>query len=145
MPVRALLIALLFLTVSPQTQTQTQPRLPIHVESLIYPPLARIARVQGDAVLVAHISHDGSVSIPNRKSGHPWFLDAAEGNLKKWKFQSGENQEMEITYHFKLNEHPTKSNQTECTFDLPDSVTITSNPPPVAVNYATPADKPSSR
>jgi len=79
MPARALLMALLFLTVSPQNQ----PRLPIHVESLVYPPLARQARIQGDAVLVAPISPDGSVSIPVLKSGHPLLRQAAEDNLKK--------------------------------------------------------------
>jgi len=123
MPARGLLIALLLLTVSPQTQ----PRLPIHVESLIYPPLARQARIQGDAVLIAQIGSDGSVSIPMRKSGHPLLLQAAEDNLKTWKFQSGEVQEMEITYRFKLAEPPSDSLQTECSFDFPNSVTISSH------------------
>ncbi len=131
MPARALLMALLFLTVSPQTQ----PRLPIHVESLAYPPRARQARIQGNVVLVAHISPDGSVSIPIRKSGHPLFLQAAEDNLKKWKFQSGENQGMEITYHFVLRDPPSHSTQTECKFDLPDSVTVSTDPPPVLTIY----------
>ena len=100
MPIRGLLLALLFLTVSPQSQ----PRLPIHVESLIYPQLARQARINGDAVLVAHIGYDGSVSISALRSGHPLLLQAAKDNLKKWRFQRGEDQEMEITYHFKLSE-----------------------------------------
>ena len=138
---RALLIALLFLTVSPQTRQQAQPRLPIHIESLTYPPIARKAHVQGDAVLVAHISPDGSVSIPNRKSGHPMLVDAAEGNFNKWKFETGENQEMEITYHFKISEQPSRSDQTECAFDLPDSVTISTHLPPV-IPIASQATKP---
>jgi TonB family protein len=131
MPIRGLSIALLLLTVSPQTP----PRLPIHVVSLNYPPLGRQARIQGDAVLIAHIGSDGSVSIPILKSGHPMFLRAAEDNLKKWKFQSGEEQEMEITYHFKFGEHPASSGLTECAFDLPDLVTVTSDLPPVKIIY----------
>jgi Gram-negative bacterial TonB protein C-terminal len=127
MPARALLIALLFLTVSPQTQ----PRLPIHVESLVYPSLARFARIQGDAILVAHIGSDGSVSIPVLKSGHPLLIHVAEDNLKKWKFQTGEEQEMEITYHFKLKEPASYSPITDCQFDLPNSVTVTSDIPDV--------------
>jgi TonB family protein len=127
MHVRGLLVALLFLTISPQAP----PRFPIHVESLIYPPVARMARIQGDAVLIAHIGSDGSVSIPILRSGHPLLLRAAENNLKKWKFQSGESQEMEITYHFKLSEQPSDSAQTECAFDLPDSVTISTDVPTV--------------
>jgi TonB family protein len=128
-----MLIALLFLTVSPQAQ----PRLPIHVESLPYPEIARQARIQGDAVLVAHIGADGSVSIPLRKSGHPLLLQAAEDNLKSWKFQSGEEQEMEITYHFKLvaTESPADSAPADCVFDLPNSVTISSAPPKTFTTY----------
>ena len=139
MSARGLLIALLALTVSPQTQ----PRLPIHVVSLIYPPVARQARIAGDVVLIAQIGSDGSVSIPIRKSGHPLLLQAAEDNLKTWKFQSGEDQEMEITYHFKLRVQPSGSAQTESAFDLPDSVTITSDAPPVKTIYSSPLGKPS--
>src|ERR1700676_5530636 len=109
MPARGLLLALLLLTASPQIQ----PRLPIHVLSLTYPPVARQARITGDVVLIAHIGSDGSVSIPIRKSGHPLLLQAAEDNLKAWKFQTGESQEMEITYHFKTGEHSSGSGQTE--------------------------------
>jgi hypothetical protein len=137
MPARGLLIALLLLTASPQTQ----PRLPIHVESLGYPPLARQARIIGDAVLVAHIGSDGSVSFAIFKSGHPLLLQAAEGNLKKWKFLVGEAQEIEITYHFKLSEPPLNYAQTECAFDLPNSVTISSHVPTVQPNYSQ-GDKP---
>ena len=138
MPARGLLIALLLLTVSPQTQ----PRLPIHVVSLIYPRVARQAHMVGDAVLIAQIGSDGSVSIPIRKSGHPFLLQAAEDNLKKWKFQSGEEQEMEITYYFKIGEH---SSSPECVFDLPNSVTITSPPPRVDTTYSSPQGKPSPK
>jgi hypothetical protein len=60
MHARGLLIALLFLTASPQTQ----PRMPIHVVSLTYPQLARMARIAGDVVLIAQIGSNGSVSIP---------------------------------------------------------------------------------
>ena len=141
MPARGLLIALLLLTVSPQTQ----PRLPIHVVSLIYPRVARQAHMVGDAVLIAQIGSDGSVSIPIRKSGHPFLLQAAEDNLKTWKFQTGESQEMEITYHFKLTVPSSDSAQTECVFDLPDSVTISSQLPPEKILYTSPMGKPSPK
>ncbi|SRR5258708_11842201 len=141
MPARGLLIALLLLTQAPQSQR----RFPIHVVSLNYPPVARQARITGDVVLVAQIGSDGRVSIPVRRSGHPILLQAAEDNSKKWKFQSGEDQEMEITYHFKLGEPSSDSAQTECIFDLPDSVTASSNAPPVKTIYSSPKGKPSAR
>jgi Gram-negative bacterial TonB protein C-terminal len=131
MPARGLLIALLFLTVSPQAK----PRYPVHVESLVYPSIARQSRLQGDAVLVAQIASDGSVSIPLIKSGHPMFVHVAEENLKKWKFQVGEDQQMEITYHFKFGEKSSRSPVTECQFDLPNSVTFIVNPPPILTIY----------
>ena len=134
MPIRGLLIAVLLLTVSPQTP----PRLPIHIESLVYPSLARYAQIQGDVVLVAQIGSDGRVSAPIGKSGHPVLIQAAQDNLKTWKFQSGPYQETEITYHFKLIEPSSDHTQTECAFDLPDSVTVSSPPPPVETNYSLP-------
>jgi len=93
-------------------------------------------------VLTAQIAPDGSVSIAIRKSGHPLLMRAAEDNLKTWKFQTGESLEMDIKYHFKVREQSSDSAQTECAFDLPDSVTITSNPPPDTINYSSPTGKP---
>jgi TonB family protein len=138
---RGLVVALLLLAVSPANE----PRRAIHVESLIYPLAARQARITGDVVLIAQIGPDGDVSIPIRQSGHPLLLQAAEDNLKTWKFQAGESQEMKITYHFKLKEHSSGSAQTECAFDLPDSVTISSDAPPVKTIYSSPMGKPSPR
>jgi hypothetical protein len=137
-----LFVTLLFLAVSPQTRPQTQPRLPIHVESLNHPPLGRQAHMVGDAVLIAQIGSDGRVSIPILKSGHPLFLQAAEDNLTKWKFQSGEDQQMEVTYHFTIIEPSSNSAQTECAFDLSNSVTILTHLPPERVLYSTPTGKP---
>jgi len=59
MPARGLLAALLLLTVSLQSQT----RLPIHVESLRYPPLARQARRRG---LATHRLADDRMTLPQR-------------------------------------------------------------------------------
>jgi hypothetical protein len=90
----------------------------------------------GEAGLGAHVSSDGSVSIAILKSGHPLLLQEAEGNLNKWKFLAGESQEMEIIYHFKLSEPPLNYAQTECAFDLPNSVTISSHVPTIQPNYS---------
>jgi TonB family protein len=133
MPARGLLLALLFLTVSPQVQT----RFPVHVESPIYPPLAVAARIVGDVLLAARIDSDGGVTLSYVVSGHPLLVQAALDNLKKWKFQPGESQEMEITYHFKVNGTPGNYPQSECTFDLPNSVTISSRPFPIDNQNAT--------
>jgi TonB family protein len=141
MPARGLFVALLLLAISPQTQR----RLPVHVESLFYPPVARQARISGDVVLLAQVTSDGRVSIPIRKSGHPILMQAAEDNLKKWKFQTGQDQAMEITYHFKIRETSAHSPFTECVFDFPDSVTVSSDAPPVETLYSSPMGNTPSR
>lgn len=123
MPIRALLVALLFLTVPPQTP----PRLPVHVESLQYPQVARMARIQGDIVVVALIAADGHViGVPNAPTGHPLLAKAAEENIKTWRFQSGAEGEARVTYRFEIDEKPATGDfPTTCKFDLPDSVTVT--------------------
>ena len=125
MPVRGLLIALLLLTAFPQAQ----PRFPIHVESFAYPPVARMARIGGDIVIVASIDSEGKVSVPVLPPGHPLLVRAAEENIRTWRFQSGPITELRVTYHFKIEGEPTYSQSSLCKFDFPDSVTIVTTPP----------------
>src|SRR5579862_4485618 len=121
MPVRGLLIALLLLTLSPQAP----PRIPIHVESLVYPVLSYKARITGDVVIAARIDPEGRVQVPVRPSGHPMLVQAAEANITTWRFQPGPPSDLTVTYHFRLEGDP-KVNypSTVCKFDLPDSVTV---------------------
>jgi TonB family protein len=127
MATRGLLVALLLLTVSPQTP----PLFPVHVESPLYPSLARMARIQGDIVVSALVGTDGHViGVPNAPSGHPLLAKAAEENIKTWRFQSGVEGEVKITYHFKMQGKPTYGYpETICEFDFPDSITIITNVP----------------
>lgn len=132
MPGRGLLIALSLLTVS----LQTQPRLPIHVESLVYPTVAYQARITGDVVVMAQIDSEGHVQVPVRPPGHPMLVTAAEENIRTWRFQSGPGTELTVTYHFRLEgeskyDHPSSV----CKFDLPDSVTVVTPPPMVKTLY----------
>jgi hypothetical protein len=132
MPARGLLIALILLTVSPQTQ----PRMPIHVESLVYPTLYYKAHIIGDVVMMAFIDPEGHVSVPVLPSGHPLFVQAAEENLKKWRFQSGPQSELKITYHFRLEgESKYDYPSTVCKFDFPNSVTVVTPLPKVQPIY----------
>src|SRR6267143_6897952 len=130
MLVRGLLIALLLSTVPPQTQ----PRLPIHVESLVYPTTAYQARITGDVVMMALIDSEGHVSVPVLPPGHPMLVWAAEENIRTWRFQTGPESEVRVTYHFRLEGEPTNDYPSSvCKFDLPDSVTIVTPPPKVKV------------
>jgi protein TonB len=53
----------------------------------VYPPLARQARIQGQVVLHAVISKDGSITGLNLVSGHPMLAPAAIDAVKQWKYK----------------------------------------------------------
>src|SRR5262249_33185273 len=50
-----------------------------------YPPLARQARIQGQVMLQAEISKDGSIENLRLISGHPMLAPAAIEAVKQWK------------------------------------------------------------
>lgn len=52
-----------------------------------YPPLARSARIQGQVVLAAVISKDGSIENLHVISGHPMLTQAAIDAVKQWKYK----------------------------------------------------------
>src|ERR1700693_3091853 len=110
MPVRGLLIALFLIVVSPASE----PRCAIHVESLVYPPTARLAHVAGDVHLVIKIDSEGRVESVNTASGNSMLRLAAEQNVKTWRFQSDRTEEMKITYHFKIEGTQTDDSSTVC-------------------------------
>ena len=74
-----------------------------------YPPLARQARIQGQVVLQAEISKDGSIQNLRLISGHPMLAPAAIEAVKQWKYKpyylNGEPVEVEtqITVIFSLS------------------------------------------
>jgi protein TonB len=66
-----------------------------------YPPLARQARIQGQVILQAEISKDGSIQNLRLISGHPMLAPAAIEAVKQWKYKpyllNGEPVEVETT------------------------------------------------
>jgi len=52
-----------------------------------YPPLAKMARVQGKVVLQVFIWKDGSVFDIRVKSGHPLLVPAALEAVQQWKYE----------------------------------------------------------
>jgi periplasmic protein TonB len=80
----------------------------IHQIKPNYPPLARQARIQGQVVLSATISKDGTIQGLTLMSGHPMLAPAAIEAVKQWKYKpyylNGEPVEVQtqITVDFKL-------------------------------------------
>jgi protein TonB len=52
-----------------------------------YPPLARQARIQGQVLLQAQISKDGSIENLQLISGHPMLAPAAIEAVKQWRYK----------------------------------------------------------
>jgi periplasmic protein TonB len=52
-----------------------------------YPPLARQARIQGQVILRAVISKDGSIENLTLVSGHPMLVQSALDAVKQWKYK----------------------------------------------------------
>src|SRR6266699_2016954 len=74
-----------------------------------YPPLARQARIQGQVLLQAEISKDGTIQHLRLISGHPMLTSAAIEAVKQWRYKpyilNGEPVEVEtqITVNFTLS------------------------------------------
>jgi protein TonB len=52
-----------------------------------YPPLAKIARIQGVVRLDAVIGKDGTVEDLKVISGHPFLIKAALDAVQRWRYQ----------------------------------------------------------
>jgi protein TonB len=74
----------------------------------IYPPLARMARIQGPVVVAAIISRAGTMEHVQAISGHPMLIPAAVEAVSQWRYKpyilNGEAIEVEtrITVNFLL-------------------------------------------
>jgi len=74
----------------------------------VYPPMAKIARVQGTVVLQAVISKQGTIENLRVVNGHPMLIQAAIDAVKQWRYKpyllSGEPVEVDtqITVNFNL-------------------------------------------
>jgi protein TonB len=75
----------------------------------VYPPLARQTHVQGEVVLSALISRQGTIEGLQAKSGHPLLVKAAIDAVKQWRYRpyvlNGQPVEVEtqITVTFKMD------------------------------------------
>jgi protein TonB len=75
-----------------------------------YPPLAKMARIQGTVRLEAIISRDGTIQDLKVVSGHPLLVKAALEAVQRWRYQptllNGDPVEVvtEIDVNFTLSE-----------------------------------------
>ena len=53
----------------------------------VYPPLARAARIQGEVVLQAMISKEGTIENLQVVNGHPMLAGAAIDAVRQWRYR----------------------------------------------------------
>jgi periplasmic protein TonB len=75
--------------------------LKIHDVTPTYPQMARIAHIQGDVILQATLSKNGTIENLRGVSGHPILIQAALDAVRQWKYKpyilNGEPVEVETT------------------------------------------------
>jgi len=100
----------------------------VHLESVHYSRLARLATIHGDVRVQLKVAADGRVLSANAHSGHSILRRDAEENAKKWLFNHGGERNPEIVYQFRLEE-PAVNYEPGCrtSFDLPNRVLVVSN------------------
>jgi len=78
----------------------------LKLSPLIYPPLARQARITGDVEIHLSIRKDGSVESAELLSGHPMLAPAALASAKQSQFEckecSAEANPYTLTYEFHI-------------------------------------------
>ena len=96
----------------------------------IYPPLARYARITGEVRL--KITTDGkAVTIIEAEAGHPVLLQAAEENIRTWRFEPHDPGTFTVTFRYSF-----QSEDGDVVFLPPRSIVDIKAPaPPVRVVY----------
>jgi hypothetical protein len=80
------------------------PVFPSVYEPLAYPPLAKIARIEGPVSFTASISSDGRPTNVQIVAGHPLLLESVKLMVAGWKYPEGDaGQEVQGTLDFKTN------------------------------------------
>lgn len=69
-----------------------------------YPPIAKLARIEGAVVVTFHIDSDGGVIDTQIESGHPMLRPTVAKALEDWKFPNeATGQQVKATIDFKTN------------------------------------------
>lgn len=112
-----------------------------------YPPLARQARVQGQAKVMIEVGNDGAVTSAEALEGNPILKAAAVPNARTWKFGGGPGADLSrlkttIVFDYRLEGEPSWERcAVRVTFDSFNKVEIIGHPPVTVYNDA-PSERP---
>jgi TonB family protein len=111
-----------------------------HWESIRYPELARLARLQGSISIRLKISSSGEVVDAEASTAdtllkeHPLLQKETVKLVRKWTFDCANcppksEYEHALIFIYRLEGREAQSNDSRFTMDTPDHVTVTTNPP----------------
>jgi TonB family protein len=70
----------------------------------IYPPIARLARIEGAVVVTFHVDPNGGVTDTQAESGHPMLRPTVTTAVSEWKFsREAADHRVKATIDFKTN------------------------------------------
>ena len=133
---------LLFCLASSCFGQEQEPLCPRHIETPLYPQIARAARLSGKVTLIVTIDKDGGVRNVEAKTGqsvpqaHPLLKKYAAENMQHWTFAKPPSAPyvQDFVYDYELDPSlPLEGGKKSTTaiikvsFDLPDRVTILAN------------------
>lgn len=101
-----------------------------------YPPIARLAKIQGEVKVDFTLSSNGEVVSATAVSGHPMLKGAAEENVKTWRFELPKNLyrtdwKYSTIFNFKISneEEPYENPKLTVSLDSFRFVEVVTNPP----------------
>jgi Zn-dependent M28 family amino/carboxypeptidase len=109
-----------------------------HFEPIVYPLLARQARISGTVIADVSVASDGSVSGAKATHGHPLLVGAVENSIKRWLFAPGVERNFEIKCDFDLHIEPLRTPRKRSVVLEPMHLRIVAMPFMLETNAATP-------
>lgn len=101
-----------------------------------YPPIARLAKIQGEVKVDFTLNSHGEVVTATAVSGHPMLKGAAEENVKTWRFELPKNLyrtdwKYSMVFNFKISndEQPYENPKLTVSLDSFRFVEVVTNPP----------------
>lgn len=101
-----------------------------------YPPIARLAKIQGEVKVDFTLNSNGEVVGATAASGHPMLKAAAEENVKTWRFQLPKNLyrtdwKYSTVFNFKIlnDDQPYENPKLTVSLDSFHCVEVVTNPP----------------
>jgi TonB family protein len=126
---RAITLGCLLLTTTPICFGQAQEALcPKHIETPVYPQIARTAHITGKVVLKLTIDSDGKVTDAETTNDDKWvplLKRSTMDNIRRWTFAKPPSAPYTdtIVYDYELDA-TLKDYETKVVYDLPDRVSI---------------------